>query len=453
VILVSLDTFRADRLGCLGNTGGLTPNLDALAAEAVVFEQAYAQSDLTSMSHASVFTSRYPSELSVVGPRFRLGADPPTLADVLHVYGYDTAAFTAGGHLGEGTGLDRGFDTWTPTLGLGSFWHTLPPAKRWLDAHDRAKPYLLLVHSYDAHMPYLKPAPYGLAWAEPGYDGPAVPVVESPRGSSQIFDGVAFDAPQVLIRLEQRARTRTWDADARADVHAWAEDPTLAATKLSEADIAYVRASYDGAAAYADALLGAFLDSLKASGAYDDAIIVVFGDHGEALGEDGRFGHGQSLADASLHVPLIIRAPGRAPRRVSEPVALLDVMPTVLELTGATAPAGVLGHSLVPWLDGAQGPRHEVLYAEGMTRMISARDTTGRLTFSGVAADSPWLLGLMDLAAPNGPAWSIDTTTPQPDLGGALRAWHASLTPVASAVTVDPKQVEQMRKHGYWGAK
>jgi hypothetical protein len=125
----------------------------------------------------------------------------------------------------------------------------------------------------------------------------------------------------------------------------------------------------------------------------------------------------------------------------------------VLELTGATAPAGVLGHSLVPWLDGAQGPRHEVLYAEGMTRMISARDTTGRLTFSGVAADSPWLLGLMDLAAPNGPAWSIDTTTPQPDLGGALRAWHASLTPVASAVTVDPKQVEQMRKHGYWGAK
>jgi arylsulfatase A-like enzyme len=461
ILLVSLDTLRADRLGVLGNHRGLTPNLDAFAKDAVVFEQAWSQSDITSMSHASLFTSRYPSELGMVGPTFHLGRHAPTLADVLGVYGYDTAAFTAGGHMSRGSGLDRGFTVFEPTRELGSFWHTVPRAVEWLDERASAggadKPFFLLVHTYDVHEPYLDPAPYGLAWADPAYTGPAADALDALVGTNLVFDHTWFRAEGMLGLLEERGHPRIWDADAHAALAALASRPELEPVPFGDADFAHVRNVYDGAAAYADAYFGRLVADLRARGRYDDTIIVVFSDHGEALGEDGRFGHGDSLADWELHVPLLLKVPGGTGRHVDAPVALLDVMPTLLELAGATPPAGLAGQSLVPWLRGGEGPSRPEVYAEGNTREVSVRSTAGRLTFAGVAADSPFLPGLLRTAAIDGPAFASDTTVTDPAAREALRArllaWRAGLELAGASVPADPKMVEQMRTHGYWDAK
>lgn len=453
VLLVSIDTLRADRLGAYGNGRGLTPNLDAFAREAVVFEQAWAQANVTSMSHGSLFTSRYPSELGTAGPMFRLGDEPPTLAGVLSLYGYDTAASTAGGHLAAGFGLDRGFERFDAQDQLASFWHTVPPAMAWLDERASDDPFLLLVHTYDTHSPYLQPAPYGLAWADPGYSGPAEQALGSIVGTELIFGHALFRSEDMLSFLHRRRRPRTWDDDARAAVAALAKPPD--AVPFGDEDVRHVRDVYDGAAAYADAFFGVLVAGLKARGVYDDLVVVVFSDHGETLGEDGRFGHGDSVDDRELHVPLMVRLPGAPGRRVDAPVTLLDVMPTVLELAGATAPAGIRGASLVPWLRGAEGPRHDLAFSEGNRRSVSVRSSAGRLTFTGVSADSPYLPSLLRTAAIDGPAFATDTTIADPaarePLRQALSAWRGTLeTAWAKAQAPDPQAVEQMRARGYW---
>jgi arylsulfatase A-like enzyme len=455
MLVVSLDTFRADRLGVLGNSRGLTPNLDAFAADAVVFTQAWSQANITSMSHASLFTSRYPSELGTTDPRFHLGPAPPTLAEVLGVYDYDTVAFTAGGHLGRGFGLDRGFSRFSATEQLGSLWHTVPPALAWLDWRSRDRPFLLFVHGYDTHAPYLEPAPYGLAWAAPGYAGPGSEAVHSPFGSESIFDGALFRIPMMIGWLHERARPRVWDAAARSALAARAHAPD--AVPFGPDDARFVADVYDGAAAYADALFGQLVAELKERQLYDDTVIVVLADHGESLGEAGRFGHGDSLSDPELHVPLLVHVPHGTPRRVDAPVTLLDVLPTLCELAGAQAPADIHGVSLVPWLHGAEGPRHDVVFAEGNGRAISARAAAGRLTLTGVTASSPYLGDLLRTAAVDGPAFTSDTTVADAAgrevLRGDLVAWRGSLAPVRGQTVADPAAVEAMRKQGYWAPK
>jgi arylsulfatase A-like enzyme len=451
VLLVSIDTLRSDRMGALGNTRGLTPNLDAFAAESTVFTQAWSQANTTSMSHAALFTSRYPSELGVPGTTFTLGAGAPTLAEVLGLYGYEPVAFTAGAHLEPGWGLERGFTKFAATEPLGSFWHTLPAAEAWLDARTATTPFFLFVHGYDAHAPYLDPAPYGTAWtAAPGTDA-----VRQLVGTELVFGQTLFHEESMMSALAGLDRPRPWDAEGQAAVAAMAAAGSHGATPFGDTDAAYVRDVYDGGVAYADALFGWFMVGLRARGRLDDTIVVVLGDHGEALGEQGRFGHGDSLADEELHVPLYIRVPGAAPRRVDAPVALLDVMPTLLDLTGAEAPAGIHGRSLRPWIEGAEGPAHDVIFAESNLRAVSARGAAGRLSFSGLGAGSPFLQGLMATSLPTDAAWSIDTTVADPtareDLRRALLAWRATIRlPGAAVAPVDPALREEMRKHGYF---
>ena len=162
VVVVSLDTLRADRLGCYGDERGLTPNLDRFAAEALLFENAFSQSNNTVQSHASLFTSRYPSELCRLGPAYRLGAgSPPTLAEVLSAYGYQAGAFVAGGHLDPSFGLDAGFQEYAAPAQWGSLYHTWPLALKWLDRVDPARPTFLFLHGYDTHARYVKPTPFG----------------------------------------------------------------------------------------------------------------------------------------------------------------------------------------------------------------------------------------------------------------------------------------------------
>lgn len=289
IIVITLDTTRADRMGFLGSTRGLTPNLDALAKQSVVFSRAYAQVPLTTPSHAAIFTGTYPQFNHLRDMGQPLGAELPYLPDILRHRGYGTAAFVGSLIIDSknpvATGFGRGFDTYDAPFHIRAKGENrylsverranavVDNALSWLKK-PRKKPFFVWVHCYDAHEPYDPPEPY---------------------------------------------RTR------------YASEP------------------YDGEIAYTDSAMGRLFAGLRARGLYDNAIIAVMADHGEALGEHGEHHHGIFLYDETIHVPLLFKLPGRrfAGKRLDGRVRLVDVAPTVLELAGISVPSEMQGESLL----------------------------------------------------------------------------------------------------------
>ncbi len=413
VILVSVDTLRADRLGAYGSTRGLTPNLDRFATESVVFGEVYAQANETLPSHASLYTSRYPSELGVLDGRFVPRGDAPTLAAVFHAAGWQTAGFVAGGHLARGFGLSAGFGTYDDTASWGSLRDTTPRALRWLDTNAVGAPFLLLVHGYDMHDRYLKPPPFGYALADAADSGLGAEAGRVAGGSTRVvgghlasslgaIEGLALTRP----RFERGDGIEAVDPEARA---------------LAAADIAHLAALYDGAAAWMDACFGLFMAGLETRGLLDDVLIIVLSDHGEELGEHGAFEHRASLTDETLHVPLMVRLPGGAHggRRVDGLVGLLDVAPTALALAGVPVPVGARGTSLVgALLDGEAVAPRAAVFSEGAFRLLSARGVGARLTAEGLSAGNPIGPALLEVAPLDGVSLRL---VGDPTEGEALR--------------------------------
>jgi arylsulfatase A-like enzyme/Tfp pilus assembly protein PilF len=314
IILITLDTVRADRMGFLGSKRGLTPNLDTLARQSAIFTRAYSQVPLTAPSHATILTGPYPQFHHVSDFQVPLAPDLPYAPAILRAHGYVTAAFVGAMVLDPSSqfapGFDRGFDLYDAGFrqrGPGEDrYHTterrggevVAHALTWLNQHPKG-PFFMWVHLYDAHHPYDPPEPY---------------------------------------------KTR------------------------------YPAAPYDGEIAYADSAVGKFLTQLRARGLYDGAIIAVMADHGEALGEHGEDTHGVFLYDETIHVPLLIKLPAEdstekrsserslsdksysakslsekswAGKRIDTRVGLVDVLPTILEAAGIGVPPEVQGESLL----------------------------------------------------------------------------------------------------------
>jgi arylsulfatase A-like enzyme/Flp pilus assembly protein TadD len=304
VVIVTLDTVRADRLGCYGRAGATTPHLDALAGESVLFEDASCATPITLPSHATLFTGRYPTTTGVRNNgSFVLPASETTLAEVLKSRDWSTAAVVAAFPLQRRYGLAQGFDVYDdelPPLPLerGQAFSIHFSERDARTVTDRALeiwgrpakgPRFLWVHYFDAHAPYDPPEPYRSAHAGSPYEG----------------------------------------------------------------EIAFV-----------DAELGRLLDRIERDA--PNAIVVVAGDHGEGLGEHGEKTHGFLLYQSTVHVPLLVRAPGAFPagKRIAEPVSLADVMPSVLALLGVPAPAGMDGGDLGPLVRSGERPKHREVYAE-----------------------------------------------------------------------------------------
>jgi arylsulfatase A-like enzyme len=284
VILISIDTLRADHLPMFGYRGVETPNLDALRRDGILFTNAFAHVPLTLPSHTSVLTGLLPPDSGVrnnIG--YRLDPAVPTMESMLHDAGYDTGAAVSAYVLRGGTGLGRSFDFYedaienrpgTPTGSLqrpGTV--TAQFARRWIDQRG-TKPFFFLLHLFEPHSPYEPPEPF---------------------------------------------RTR------------------------------YASAPYDGEIATADAIVGDFLAGLKERGIYDRAIIVFFSDHGEGLSQHGEAEHGIFLYREDIHVPLVVKLPrgARAGETLAHPVGLVDILPTIAQLTGAKAPPRLDGISLL----------------------------------------------------------------------------------------------------------
>ena len=289
VIVITLDTTRADRMGFLGSKRGLTPNLDAMAKDSVVFKEAFSHVPITTASHTTIFTGTYPQFNHVNDFGVPISPRLPYLPDLLHQRGYHTGAFVGSLILdpldGTAPGFDRGYDVYDAGFHLRQHGMdrynsverraevVVNHALSWLSQLPNG-PFFLWVHLYDAHDPYDPPGPY------------------KDRYKSQ---------------------------------------------------------PYDGEIAYADAALGRLLEQLRQHGLYKETLIAVMADHGESLGAHGENTHGIFLYDETLHVPLLIKLPFNqsAGKMVESRVGLVDVAPTILQVAGLPVPKDMQGHALV----------------------------------------------------------------------------------------------------------
>lgn len=324
VVLVSMDTVRADRTSLNGYERPTTPHLDALAAEGTRFAHAGAQATQTLLSHKSLFTSKYPLRLlreasghdlaelaelrhpwKFLVARFANLASP-SLVERLRAAGYRTEAYTDGGWMRSEMNFHEGFDHYDEEG--GGFEQIVPRAIGALESLARAhepQPLFLFVHAYDAHCPYPTREPMNSRFCAAHPDH---------------------------LDLEDKCAK-----------------PELLALDLSPADLRAIGDHYDGGLQSADAWVGDLLAALRRLELFDEALIVVTSDHGESLGERGEIGHGGHFLEQLL-VPLVVKWPAswRVPAGVVEdPVALLDVLPTVLEACGVEAPADLDGRSLL----------------------------------------------------------------------------------------------------------
>ncbi len=474
VILVAMDTTRADHLSAYGYARSTSPNFDRFAREAVLFERCYAQSNETLTSFASTFTSRLPSEIAPLAyDSFHIPADAHTLSSVLQLMGFQTAAFVAGGHLIKEFGHDRGFDVYQDGWNFGSLYHTIPPALAWLDQRDSEQPFFLFIHGYDAHAPYAKPL-YFEGLFDPDYAGPADQILgsDSPLDVEKVWQGRYY--PDIRSHQVTRTVGEREIQVLHTDLFSLlALQAPSAGQALSEQDLEHFVAHYDGSIAYGDLQLGLLMASLRERGLLDSTLIIVMGDHGEDLFEHGHANHRISLHDASGHVPLLIRLPGgeHGGQRVATPVDLLDIMPTVLDFAGTVAPAQARGHSLAPLLansDNPDRPPIPMTFSEGILPMASVRSDTHRLILGGALPGSPAFFDLLKSASIDDPAFALFEVGPsgeqrldlgdatvasiaQPLLDAMRKAYEGHALPYDEAAPyIDPELLQVMRDKGYW---
>ena len=362
VLLVVLDTVRADHLSLYGNTRPTTPELEHLAKSSVVFNLAVSTSSWTLPSHASMFTGRWPDELAADW-KVPFGSSWPTLAEVLRAHGYVTAGFVANLIYGSSMhGLSRGFihyedfpvsigqallssslgsmisndDRIRDWLGYQRVLNRKTAAEvnenflNWLSNKDR-RPFFVFLNYMDAHEPYLPPEPFDKKFG--------------PRRQFTKFVHTGIDA-------FHPAKWKMSPKEAQAEI-----------------------AAYDGAIAYIDHELGLLINELARRGLLENTLVIITADHGEHLGERKLFGHGNSLYRQLLQVPLVIHFGNRVPggRVIKEPVSLRDIPATVMDMLGLVGPERFPGASLSRYwreFKGNPGLVESVLISEASQRVF-----------------------------------------------------------------------------------
>lgn len=300
IFLVSVDTLRADYLEPYGFDAVATPTTARLAADGTLFTRAVTPMGITVPVHATMLTGLMPRTHGVRANVHRLTGSVPVIAARLSEAGYHTASILSLGMMNFISGLDRGFEHASDRSEAGRAFKrgdadTLELALDWLAGRDGETPLFLLLHLYDVHAPHL-PTPH--TPMPDDYDGP-------------LADGISvetlYDPSRPLL-----------------------EDP---------GELAALRALYAGEAAEADARVGRFLEALAEQDLLDDSVVIFVADHGQGLGENGYFGHGPTLEQTVLHVPIIIRDYRERPRsrRVTRTVGLIDIAPTILSMAGLDA--------------------------------------------------------------------------------------------------------------------
>jgi len=343
VILVSIDTLRADHVGAYGYERDTTPFLDGLAREGLLFERAFSPAAWTLTAHASMLTGLRPEEHGLVEDGLAFAPEIPLLAERLAAVGYRTVGLYLEGWIDPDRGFGRGFEHFQTHADAAEAGRNLATV---LEAHDPARPLFLFLHLFDVHSLPFRP------------DSNVVYGAPEPWGGHFLDEHCAA--------LPERPASEIWEQG-----------------ELDQAQLATLVAHYDGAIRYVDAQLARSFQELERRARLADALVIVTADHGEALGQRGRLkGHGGNHQEG-LHVPLLVRLPGaeRAGERHATPVQLGDIVPTVLDVCGLPPDPRLGGVSLrgplpaARVLDGSrQGTRYALdwprKYVEGSGRVL-----------------------------------------------------------------------------------
>lgn len=460
IVVVLIDTLRADHLGAYGYAQPTSPNFDRLARDGVLFEHATAQAAWTKPSVASLMTGLLVHNHGVAYNRDALGTPHATLAEALRGRGYHTAAFSANPWIAPEFRFDRGFDEFETVQEMGSrllnlyrlLRHIDRAAVRqgvplnlsdwlfWADAAGTANaerdrrltdaavawierrpdtPYFLYVHMIGAHGPYDPPTDFVRPFREPNWDGVVGPT-NPPRRVQTIFE---------------------------------------TAEPLAEAERRALIAQYDGAIAFVDAQLGRIVEALRQTDQLDRTLVVVASDHGDEFYEHRNWGHGNQLYRELLHVPLLLRLPGRLPAaRRDDPAMLVDVFPSIIDLVGDIVPDGPRdGRALFAatdvksptvfaehwWMDG--GTYVSRMVQQGSMKLCDTRDDAvgrKRTELYDLRADPGEQQNLLE----NSGTVSEETVG---ELKGLLARFGDEMVPSAAAVDIDQSTRERLHQLGY----
>jgi len=342
VIFITVDTMRADYLGCYGNPRVLTPNFDRLASGAVLFRQAISQATTTTPSHASMMTSLYLQDHNVYSNFEALGLAPRTLAEVLSGRGYATFALVNMSHLNpEVSGLGQGFQTFVKSGFMRKAGPSVDSLLGWLDKLGEQR-FFAWVHASDVHTPYSPPPPYDHFYYDDDERDPAK------HSLARIWHLLPNDMATHPLFLS------------------WLEGIT---------DVDWVVAQYQGAVTYVDDEVGRLIDGLEARGLLGRTAIVLTADHGESLGEHEMYFVHTGLYEPTIHVPLITYFPGagRQGVHVRDVVEGIDIMPTILAYLGVPAPHGIRGRSLWPLIRGEVQPQRLAMTEHAGRNLVALR--------------------------------------------------------------------------------
>ncbi len=447
LMIISIDTLRADRLGAYGNTRGLTPHLDALAGESILFENAYANSPKTASSHMSLFTSMLPTEhgLRNFAPRKGLplkamASNRTTLGQVLNRNDYYNATIASGGNINGQMGFSRGFGQDTFMSGLREVPDIVSDAKTLLNRltpqeESAGLHWFMFLHTYQVHAPYVPPQEWIDKFA-----------IEPQGRSGELMQ------PMLKMSIQQQWKHMhdgLWDHKA----------------EFNAEDGEYLMSLYDAEVAYTDHVIGRFIEWLDQRDILDDTILVVLSDHGEEFFEHGEFEHDQ-LHEEHLRVPLMIRLPGGTlgGKKVSGLTSLIDVMPTLLEMLDIEVGSGLqnqmAGESLTPsMLSGRTNGRpvfaERVMFVEAYQAAL--RNEASNVIFH----EAEKRLQAFDLSTD--PAETEDISGNLDFLRKAAEALKSALTRVllrrhaydqeSTGVNVDlsSKELDELKKLGYIG--
>ena len=384
VVVYVIDTLRSDSLGAYGNSRIPTPAIDRIARDGVVFEQASSASSWTRASIATLLTGVAPPAHGTVGRRDALPGDLTTLGELLQSHGYATAFVTSNPNVGSFFGFGRGFDQLVELYGRREPGYVqvdelvtrsddvTRAALDWIDQAD--SPYFLVVLSIDPHSPYAPP---------PQFD-------------------------------------RFAPADAARDVDGSRE--SLQRRDLSPAQQARIRSLYDAEVAFTDVAFGQLVEELRNRGSFDETLLVVTSDHGEEFWERGVRGHGSSLAEAAIRIPLLVHFPAServvAGTRRSDPAGLVDLAPSILDVIGLPGADDLPGRAL--FRESEPAASFSSLSLEGHS-LAAARGARWKLVWD-LAADTR---SLYDLAAD-----PFERTPVEPNASQAAREAHARLQDV-----------------------
>jgi arylsulfatase A-like enzyme len=332
ILLYVIDTLRADHLGIYGYPRPVSPQIDAFAAEATVFDDAVAQSSWTRASMASIFTSLWPLQHATNRRGDVLAPEAVTLAELLSGAGYETVAFAKNQNIFPTFGFSQGFENFNAMWAKGKSHKINAKVEKWLKTYDGNRPFFLYLHAVDPHVPYGPPEGFKYQFAKKSNDDLTL---SRPPG------------PKIWKELESGQQERILD---------------------------HLLDLYDGEIAYNDSTFGKLLEILREGSVYEETLIILLSDHGEEFQDHGNWQHGRNLFVENLHVPLLIRFPDRGHGvRVEQRVQHIDLLPTLLDYLGLAVPEFLEGSSFLSWVtdpettvDEVPRPAYSFLHLDGL---------------------------------------------------------------------------------------